>query len=614
MKTNQEQGLAHRGSVRTCRYRLLILFVLFLLANTVQALDTPIKIAFEGKVAEHKWTLAQLGSQWPADWSGYEYLVVEMKASSPQRFSWWVHTANGKRRIMFHPYGQGVWLRASIPLQYFRGRDQRGNDLASANNRRSDSFWLSTWGPFGDLKQVEALSVVMDYPLNAPTLEIRSIKLAKEDAGSEFLEPGPHVDEFGQWAHADWPRKIRSRAQLEKELEEERKSLTGSDAFGYCEYGGYKATQAKGTGFFRVEQIDGRWWFVDPHGHLFLSTGSNCISTGGRRRRSGSSVPPPGRSLVAQRMSAWGFNTVGNWSWFRVAEDVDRKAYVVTFRAPRTEPVYLGMPDVYSKDFAAQVDEAAQVQCTALKDDPWVLGYFIGNEPPWPDRESEVVDMFLNGPDTATKAKLQAYLAEGDTPGRRVEFVYGMFERYLTLLGEAIKRYDSNHLNLGIRFGGSPPEGVMRMGKTFDVCSINVYEYEATEQIKRVYEATGRPIMIGEFHLGVPADGLGAGLVQTANQIERGKGYRYYVEQAAALPGYLGAHWFQWQDQQVLGRFDGENYNIGLVDGTNRPYVEMIEAAKATHKRLHDVHAGKVAPFAERPKASTAGTPDSPWR
>lgn len=597
----------------TIASRLFVFLLLTLFGGTALALDSPLKVTFEGKVSEHKWSLADLDPKWPADWSGYGYLVVEMKASSPQRFSWWVHTANGKRRIMFHPYGQGVWLRASIPLQYFRGRDQRGNDLASANNRRFDSFWLSTWGPFGDLRDVEALSVVMDYPLDEPTLEIRSIRLSKADAGSEFLGPGPHVDEFGQWAHADWPRKIESREQLQRELEAERRAFGNAGEFGYCEYGGYKATQAEATGFFRVEQINGRWWFVDPHGHLFLSTGSNCISTGGRRRGGDEPEAQPGRNLVSQRMGAWGFNTVGNWSWFRVSEDVDRKAYVVTFRAPRTEPVYLGMPDVYSEDFAAQVDEAAQRQCAALKEDPWVLGYFIGNEPPWPDRESEVVDMFLNGPDTATKARLKAFLAEGDTPARRVEFIYGMFERYLTLIGEAVKRYDSNHLNLGIRFGGSPPEGVMRMGRTFDVCSINVYEYEATTQIGRVYEATGRPIMIGEFHLGVPADGLGSGLVQTANQIERGKGYRYYVEQAAALPGYLGAHWFQWQDQPVLGRFDGENYNIGLVDVTNRPYVELVEAARATHKRLYDVHAGKVAPFSDRPKASAAGTPDSPW-
>ena len=106
-------------------------------------------------------------------------------------------------------------------------------------------------------------------------------------------------------------------------------------------------------------------------------------------------------------------------------------------------------------------------------------------------------------------------------------------------------------------------------------------------------------------------------LLSTLKVLKQGDLYmpgdKHYVEQAAALPGFLGAHWFQWRDQQVLGRFDGENYNIGLVDVTNRPHVELVEAAQATHKRLYDVHAGTVAPFAERPQASAAGTPDSPW-
>ena len=58
---------------------------------------------------------------------------------------------------------------------------------------------------------------------------------------------------------------------------------------------------------------------------------------------------------------------------------------------------------------------------------------------------------------------------------------------------------------------------------------------------------------------------------------------------------------------------DGENYNIGFVDSTDRPYPELVEAAKATHKRLLEVHSGKVLPFAQKPMASDAGTPSSPW-
>ena len=270
-------------------------------------MDKPIKATFEGKTAEHKWALKDLDAQLPSDWSDFSYLVMEVRTSTPQRFSLWLHTTNGKRRLMLQPFGQNVWLRASIPLQYFKGRDQKGTDLASASNRRTKSFWMSVWGPFGDLKSVEAMSVAMDYPLNKPTLEIRSVALSKEDAGSEFIEQDklPVLDEFGQWAHADWPRKIRSREQLQKELADEEKSFRPG-RFGFCKYGGWISTKAATTGFFRVEQIDGRWWFVDPDGHLFLSTGANGMG-GARSRRGGprDAAPPTSASEPTEQRSAW---------------------------------------------------------------------------------------------------------------------------------------------------------------------------------------------------------------------------------------------------------------------------------------------------------------------
>ena len=153
----------------------------------------------------------------------------------------------------------------------------------------------------------------------------------------------------------------------------------------------------------------------------------------------------------------------------------------------------------------------------------------------------------------------------------------------------------------------------MRLASVFDVCSINVYEYEPTKQVIRAGRLTGRPILIGEYHIGVPANGLAAGLVQAKDQHERGVAYRYFLEQAASLEWFLGAYWFAWRDEPVLGRMDGENYNIGFVDVTDRPYVELIEAAKTTHKRLFAVHSGNVSPFAQHPLASDAGAPSSPW-
>jgi len=589
----------------------LAITLLWLSFSVSSYAQTVRKLTFQGVLSEHKIPLKDLNLA--SDWDNYTHLVIEMRTSSPQRFSLWAYRTNATPvRIMLQPFGQNVWLRASIPLQYLKGMDNSGNDLASSINRRTNSFWMSVWGPFGDINSVEAIGFAMTYPINKPTVEIRSIHLSKQDEGSEFLQKEPVLNEFNQWANTDWPGKIKTKAQLQKELADEEKTFGSNADYGYCDMGGYKNTKATATGFFHVEQINGKWWFIDPHGHYFLSTGANGTSGrpgGGRGGAAGATnaaantANADAAKKMAKRLASWGMTTGG-----------EGRVNTVFLRWPNNrESTFLGLPDVYSEEFAANVDKAADAQCTPLKNDPLVLGYFVGNEPPWDTRESEVVDMILAGPKTATQDKLKAFLAQSDSPKRRKEFVITAFEKYLDIICKAVKKYDPNHLNIGIRFGGPPSDEVLATGHVFDVCSINVYEYEPTKILDKVYRLTGRPILIGEFHIGVPANGLGAGLVQAMNQTERGIGYRYYMEQAASLDAFLGAHWFTWRDEPVLGRGDGENYNIGMVDVTDRPYKELVNAVKITNKRLFEVHNGTVVPFNQRPKASEAGTPASPW-
>jgi hypothetical protein len=160
-----------------------------------------------------------------------------------------------------------------------------------------------------------------------------------------------------------------------------------------------------------------------------------------------------------------------------------------------------------------------------------------------------------------------------------------------------------------MRFGGQPPDYLLTMGRVFDVCSLNPYEYSPAEHLERAYQLIERPIIFGEFQFGVPGDGLGGSLVQTASQEERGVAYQYYLEHAAAHPAFVGASWFIGVDEPVTGRVDGENYNIGFVDVTDRAYPDLVEAAKRTHKRLFAVHSGQVAPVTRKPKANELGTP-----
>jgi hypothetical protein len=624
------------------RLASLVVSLLWLLTSGALASDTDTKqVTFEGAKSEHKWTLKDLNPELPSDWSTYNYLVMEFKVSSPQRFFLWLYNDDGGRRLVIQPFGQNVWMRASMPLAYFKGRDSKGFDLASANNRPQNPFFMNIWGPFGKLNAIEALGVIMEEPVGKPTLEIRSVKLAKDDPGSEFLEKLPVIDEFGQWIAAEWPNKIKDLEQLKKNWGEEEKKLYSGE-FNYCSYGGYMDKKAKATGFFRVEQIDGKWWFVDPDGHLFFSTGVNCVRSASATQTEGresyfAALPPAdlmprgpsaasgprSRSasfyswnllrrlgpewqqkwvdLTLRRMDAWGLNTIGNWSDQRFYT-LQKKPYVVTLRGWGMETGYLGMPDVYSDEWAKSVDQSAARQCVARKDDPYLLGYFVGNEPPWPGREKDLVDMVLAGSETPMQRELKAFLEQGDTPQRRKEFVYNAFEKYLNTINAAIRKYDPNHLNLGIRFGGHVSDEILRMGRLFDVNSINIYDYAPTVEVERAYKLAGRPVIIGEFHNGAPGDGLGAGLVQVRDQTERGVAYSYYVEQSAALPALIGVHWFQWLDEPVTGRRDGENYNIGFLDVTDRPYWDFIEGVKATHKRLLNVHSGKEPPASQKAK------------
>ena len=296
-------------------------------------------------------------------------------------------------------------------------------------------------------------------------------------------------------------------------------------------------------------------------------------------------------------MTGWGINTVGNWS-DKDLGTANKKAYVSTLEGWGIEDGKMGMPDVYAPGYAAMVDDAAAKQCGPKKNDPYLLGYFIGNEPPWPGRETELVDVILEGKETPMQDTLKKYLSMGDTPARRKEFVYHTYSRFLSIVCSAIKKYDPAHLNLGLRFGDTPSSEIITASKKyFDVFSINHYGYNApVDEIENIYNQTGLPVIIGEFHFGTPGRGLAPGLAQTANLEERAVAYRYYVENAAAHPALIGVHWFQWIDQPSTGRFDGENYNIGLVDVTDRPYPDMIKATSETFKRLRDIHSGKISP------------------
>ncbi len=610
--------------------------LLFAGCNTVKE---PFSVNFEGDTPEQKWQIKELNRDLPSDWSEYRFLTFDLRSSTTQRFDLRLYDTSGVRRVTIQPF-QGSWIRASVPLVHFQTRNTKGMDLAAIGKTARPGYWIGFSSSVGPIRKVDSLSVAMRLPIGSPTLEIRNVQLTMNPMDTIF-EPVPLVDEFGQWIPAEWPGKAKSLEDLQKAWSEEDQALQPGD-FNTSKYGGFKERRVKASGFFRVEQIDGRWWFVDPEGCLFFSTGSTGIgprsefsriqgreyiftalppveeiasasqavsqAPAGRARqgssflswnlyrRFGSGWYNKWMDFTVRRLDNWGLNTVANWSDATLGGS-GRKAYVATLRGWGIETGLMGMPDVYDPGYGEMVDKAASEQCAPRKDDPFLLGYFIGNEPAWPNREQELVNVILAGEETAMKAALKKYLEKGDTPELRKAFVYDTYAKFISTVNDAVKRHDPNHLNLGLRFGGSAADEIILASKGFDVFSFNNYGYTVNPNtIRRIYDLTGLPMIIGEFHFGVPERGLAPGLAQTISQEERGVAYRYYVENAAADPAIIGTHWFQWADQPPTGRNDGENYNIGFVDVTDRPYVELVKASQETFRRLFNVHSGKEIP------------------
>ena len=58
---------------------------------------------------------------------------------------------------------------------------------------------------------------------------------------------------------------------------------------------------------------------------------------------------------------------------------------------------------------------------------------------------------------------------------------------------------------------------------------------------------------------------------------ERGPAYARMLDSVLGNPDFVGAHWFQYLDQPVTGRWlDGENGHLGLVAITDIPWKDFV--------------------------------------
>ena len=614
--------------------------------------STEFKVMFDGskEVSGQKFAVRDINPDLPRNWDEYNYVTLEFKITTSQRFHIGFTTDYGYNELRVLSYVPNGWSKFTIPLRFYRRLPDPRVDLAATFNQPRFTGWVNLGGQRGELHGVDSIGIRMRVPIGNPEFEIRNITLHVEDPGDEYLGDIPVVDEFGQHNLVDYPEKIRSLEQLLAEwAAEDRELATVAPDYNYSRFGGFLNKQVRGTGFFRVEEIDGVWWFIDPDGYLYLSHGIDCVNPGGggvfnnldaranmlkemppdqfiqtggargggtRRsanfgswnlyRRYGENFREMASETAVKRIKSWGLNTIANWSSASVY-GLNQIPHTLQLRNLGLDGNLMGFADVYAPGYAASLDSSMSTYLPQNSNNPWILGYFVGNEPAWLRQEVRLCNIILEGPDRPIKAELQRYLqANGDSPENKKEFIHKTFDLFLQTVNRTMKKHSPNHLNLGMRFGSLSEldETLMEIcGRAFDVMSFNCYHLKPSHaMMDRTLRLTGLPMIIGEWHFGTVDRGMAPSLWQVPSQQERGVAYRYYAEQGFSHPALIGTHYFQWTDQDLMGRgSDGENLNCGLIDVTDRPYKHQVHAMMETAKRLYVVHSGETPPFNQQP-------------
>jgi agarase len=397
-------------------------------------------------------------------------------------------------------------------------------------------------------------------------------------------------------------------------------------------------------GYFHAEARNGIWWIIDPRGAPVLSVGMDHISYESDRIRGAGACPYaealdhiyPDRNAwgleALARIRLWGFNTVGAWSDPELWIHAVPYTVILDFATRAGANWQNGIPvDVYNPRFEKTAHDIAGEICQPRRFDHSLLGYFSDNELRWGSDwrgKETMLDMYLKLPaNVAGHQKAVEFLQEkyagdirkldqawgvsaagfeevevaGSTDAYvsdAAEFLEKVATRYFEVSERAIHGADPNHLYLGARFAGKPPEAVLRGARHADVVSINVYEFDPRPAVHAVFKVTGRPVLVGEFAFRAENSGLpntrGAG-PRVPDQAARAKAYADYVTRLESLPEAVGYHWFEWVDEPQEGRFDGENSNYGLVDIHDRPYEEFIEGVKKANEAAWEAHKQAVS-------------------
>ena len=326
--------------------------------------------------------------------------------------------------------------------------------------------------------------------------------------------------------------------------------------------------------------------------------------------------------ITHKRLRSWGMNTIANWSDENIYL-MRKTPYVGTINTggrpiQGSEGFWRQFPDPFDPAFRRALDQRMAAEKGKSAGDPWCIGYFVDNELSWGDETALAAAALASPADQPAKQELvqnlkrkyaniqalnlgwgtehdswEAILESRRPPDPKkaredlAQFNVRIAEEYFRVCREAIKAAAPEQLYLGCRFDFHfyPEEAgrdwVVRVAAKYcDVISFNRYRFSTRDLTPP--SGVDKPLIIGEFHFGALDRGLfHTGLRSVGDQKQRAEMYVSYVRGGLENPFVVGTHWFQYGDQALTGRGDGENYQIGFIDVCDSPYPEIIQASRS---------------------------------
>lgn len=343
------------------------------------------------------------------------------------------------------------------------------------------------------------------------------------------------------------------------------------------------------------------------------------------------------KRVTAERLRSWGFNSMGAWSAAAQMQH-GQTAYttIIHYSAPGLSS---HMPDVFNPEWEASLRARLQQERDTTAKDPWNIGYFVDNERKWA-RFPRFIGVALQAleakPDVVSKsvfiADLQAKYqtierlneswgtqhASWDAMLQATDKViyehgknaaldqdlgdFGMKfgHRYFATCRKLVKEVAPHHMYMGARLHGHVDPTLIDVQTQYcDVISYNMYDPTPDQRMSQ-YEDIDFPFLITEW--GIDSDPRQSPFraskaeVSIGTKIPRRGAIERFTRDAIVHPKIVGIHFFQYRDQPLSGRPDGEALLRGFVNATDTPNFELIQVNRRFAYDLYETRAGANRP------------------